>query len=266
MGDVNPSTKNNNIVFNLKNVVKKREKGGNLFELNIESFEILEGEFIAIVGESGCGKSTLLDMLGLVLKPTNAAAFSINHHHNIQYNIMKDNIMKASDSELANIRKSHIGYVLQTGGLLSFLSVRENIFLPCAINNMDGMESHVNALVKRLKIENQMSKKPQFLSGGQRQRVAIVRALSHRPPVVLADEPTAAVDKHTAKDIMNEFKTLTREMGVTLLMVTHDINLVKNVADRMFTFWIDPKKKTEQNTFSNCIEKYNFSTAKKRGI
>jgi putative ABC transport system ATP-binding protein len=259
---MNPDTKNNNknIVFNLKNVVKKREKGGNLFELNIESFEILEGEFIAIVGESGCGKSTLLDMLGLVLKPTNAAAFSIRNHQNVEYDIMG-----ASESELANIRKSHIGYVLQTGGLLSFLSVRENIFLPCAINNMDGMESHINALVKRLKIENQMPKKPQFLSGGQRQRVAIARALSHRPPVVLADEPTAAVDKHTANDIMSEFKTLTREMGVTLLMVTHDIHLVENVADRMFTFWIDPDKKTEQYTLSSCIEKYNFSQHKGQG-
>ncbi len=249
-------TGNSNIVFNLKNVVKKREKGGNLFELQIDSFQIRAGEFIAIVGESGCGKSTLLDMLGLVLRPTTADSFSVRvHQKNLEYNIMS-----ASESELADIRKSHIGYVLQTGGLLSFLSVRENIFLPCAINDMQGMEQHVDELVDRLKIKNQMPKKPQFLSGGQRQRVAIARALAHRPPIVLADEPTAAVDKHTANDIIKEFETLTREMGVTLLMVTHDIHLVENVADRMFTFWIDPEKKSEQYTFSACVEKDRFSS------
>ncbi len=237
-----------NIVFCLNNVVKKREKGGNLFELKIDSFEIRAGEFIAIVGASGCGKSTLLDMLGLALKPTSANAFTIRiHNKNAEYRIMALN-----ESGLADIRKSHVGYVLQTGGLLPFLTVKENILLPCSVNGMDDMDEHVQKLVQRLNIGDQMTKKPQFLSGGQRQRVAIARALAHRPPIVLADEPTAAVDKLTANDIIDEFKNLTQEMGVTLLMVTHDTNLVENVADRMFTFEVN--KMSEQYTYSACIQ------------
>jgi len=231
-------------VFSLNDIVKKREKGGNLFELHIGNFEIKTGEFIAIVGASGCGKSTLLDMLGLALKPTSAAEFTIR----IPQRNAEFKIMDARESELAEIRKTCLGYVLQSGGLLPFLSVSENIFLPCSLNGMTNMAEHVENLVQRLKIKEQMPKKPQFLSGGQRQRVAIARALAHRPPIVLADEPTAAVDKITAGDIIVEFKTLTQEMGVTLLMVTHDINLVSDVADRMFTFDVD--KKSEQYTCS----------------
>ncbi|HSO18532.1 MAG TPA: ATP-binding cassette domain-containing protein, partial [Desulfosarcina sp.] len=125
--------------------------------------------------------------------------------------------------------------------------------LPCDINGLTGMEEHVRNLARRLGIENQLSKKPQFLSGGQRQRVAIARALAHRPPVVLADEPTAAVDKLTARDIMKEFDTLTKEMGGTLLMVTHDLNLVTNVAERMFTFKVE--KPSDRHTRASCFEK-----------
>jgi len=237
--------KNNNFVYQLTQVVRKREKGGNLFELRIEEFNIRAGEFVAIVGESGCGKSTLLDMLGLALKPDSANNFKIRNSQ----------VMGLGESDLADIRKSHIGYVLQTGGLLPFLTVKENILLPCRINGMDNMESHVEKLAERLNISNQLNKKPQFLSGGQRQRVAIARALAHRPPIVLADEPTAAVDKLTARKIMNEFKQLTKEMGVTLLMVTHDLDLVSKVADRMFTFYIPEDTKTEQYTCSVCVEK-----------
>jgi len=245
--------RNDKSVFCLNNVVRKREKGGNLFKLKISSFEIGAGEFVAIVGESGCGKSTLLDMLGLALKPTRAEIFTIRlPEKNAEYQIMD-----STESQLADIRKSHVGYVLQTGGLLPFLTVRENIFLPCSINGMTDMEGHVRKLVERLRIQDQLPKKPQYLSGGQRQRVAIARALAHRPPIVLADEPTAAVDKLTAHDIIDEFKNLTSEMGVTLLMVTHDTNLVENVADRMFTFEVD--KKSEQYTSSVCIEKNEIS-------
>lgn len=241
-------------VFHLHDVIRKREKGGNLFELKIDSFKIRQGEFVAIVGASGCGKSTLLDMLGLALKPTVADEFSIF----IKRSNSQFGIMDSSESQLADIRKAHIGYVLQTGGLLPFLTVKENILLPCSINGMSP-DSHVHELVKRLHIEDQLDKKPQYLSGGQRQRVAIARALAHRPPIVLADEPTAAVDKLTAYDIIEEFQTLTREMGVTLLMVTHDTNLVENVVDRMFTFEVH--KKDEQYTYSVCLEKDKIDTS-----
>ncbi len=235
-------------VYRLKDVVKIREKGGNRFELHIPCFSIEPGQFIAIVGESGCGKSTLLDMLGLVLKPTRCRDF-------LFFDPRKRgavDIMGAGESKLADIRKASIGYVLQTGGLFPFLNVRDNIQLPCRINELVDYKDYVNKVVSQLRIDGHMDKKPQHLSGGQRQRAAIARALAHKPFVVLADEPTAAVDKLTADDILKQFKSLTQELGVTLLMVTHDLKLVENVVDRMFTFRIEPVE--EQHTRSFCFE------------
>lgn len=235
-------------VYRLKDVVKIREKGGNRFELHIPCFSIAPGQFIAIVGESGCGKSTFLDMLGLVLKPTRCRDFLFSdprQHRTVD-------IMNAGDSKLADIRKASIGYVLQTGGLFPFLNVRDNIQLPCRINELDDYKDYVNKVVSQLRIDGQMDKKPQHLSGGQRQRAAIARALAHKPFVVLADEPTAAVDKLTADEILKQFKSLTEELGVTLLMVTHDLKLVESVVDRMFTFRIEPVE--EQQTRSFCFE------------
>ncbi len=239
---------NENCVFRLKNVVKKREKGGNLFELKIDSFRIGAGQFVAIVGESGCGKSTLLDMLALALKPTESEEFVIrNHKKNVEHQIVD-----STENMRADIRKTHIGYVLQTGGLLPFLTVKRNIQLPCLINGVRDSESQIQYLSERLRIKEQLPKKPQYLSGGQRQRVAIARALAHKPPIVLADEPTAAVDKLTANEIISEFKMLTRELGVTLLMVTHDVALVRDNVDRMFTFEVN--KESQQYTRSLCSE------------
>jgi len=232
----------------LENVRKRREKGGNLFELHIPSFRIRPGEFIAIVGESGCGKSTLLDMLGLVLRPTSAETFE----YNIPGRKRALDIDRMSRRDQARVRQRDLGYVLQNGGLLPFLSVRDNILLPCRINGQRRAESHVEELARRLKIENQMSKKPAFLSGGQRQRVAIARALAHRPPIVLADEPTAAVDRLTAREIRDTFRELTRQMGVTLLMVTHDVALVQDTVDRMFVF--DVTKPAPEHTTAICRE------------
>lgn len=235
------------LVYSLANVHKTREKGGSIFSLAVPRFEIREGEFVAIIGESGCGKSTLLDMLGLTLSPTQADVFTIKTR---KENMVS--IVGLSETELAAVRMNTIGYVLQTGGLLPFLTVRENILLPCRINNRGDMHAHALALSRQLGIEDQLDKKPQYLSGGQRQRAAITRALAHQPPIVLADEPTAAVDKLTAGEILKAFKMLTATMGVTLVMVTHDVNLVADAADRLFTFEID--KKNGRNTHSICVE------------
>jgi putative ABC transport system ATP-binding protein len=232
----------------LKNLVKVREKGGNRFDLHVPSLVVSPGEFIALVGESGCGKSTLLDILALVLKPTSADAFLM---HLPKRDVTYD-VMSLSEEELSSIRKADLGYVLQTGGLLSFLTVHENITLPCRLNGMADVEQRVRSLVERLGIVEQLTKKPQFLSGGQRQRAAIARALAHHPPIVLADEPTAAVDKHTAIDIRDTFKELTGELGVTLFMVTHDERLIANAADRTFTFEV--RKESLQYTSAICRE------------
>lgn len=221
------------VVYRLRGVVKTRAKGGSAFELVVPRLDIHQGEFVAIVGASGCGKSTLLDLLGLVMSPTQCQEFSLRVAG------VSHQLMDMSESDLARLRRVHLGYVLQTGGLLPFLSVGDNAHLPCRLNGQRGGRVQVEALLERLKIKDQAHKKPQFLSGGQRQRAAIARALAHRPPVVLADEPTAAVDKYAAKDIRDQFKELTTDLGITLVMVTHDHDLVRGVADRTFTFQVE---------------------------
>src|SRR5215471_15414798 len=232
----------------LRQVHKVREKAGQRFELQVPSLVIQPGEFIALVGDSGCGKSTLLDMLALVLRPTQADEFTIR----IPKRDVVYAVMSLSEAMLAQIRKTDMGYVLQTGGLLPFLTVKENILLPSRLNGLDDAEVGMQQLVTCLRIADQLTKKPQFLSGGQRQRVAIARALAHRPSIVLADEPTAAVDKPTACVIRDQFKELTQLMGVTLCMVTHDEGLVAGAVDRTFRFEVHPKN--EHHTYAICRE------------
>ncbi len=221
-------------VIRLDRVVKSRAKGGQRFVLDVPRLTIRQGEFVAIVGESGCGKSTLLDLLALVLQPTEAATFELRHPGTG----VTHTVPGLDERGRARLRRTLLGYVLQTGGLLPFLSVRQNILLPCRLNGQRNAERRVLALAERLGIAAQLAKKPAHLSGGQRQRAAIARALAHAPPLVLADEPTAAVDSMTAREIRDTFRELTRQMGVSLLMVTHDWALVEGVVDRRLTFEI----------------------------
>jgi putative ABC transport system ATP-binding protein len=233
----------------LRQVHKVREKAGQRFELEVPSFLMQPGEFLALVGASGCGKSTLLDILALVLRPTSAETFTLHLPHWQE----PHQVMALSEEALAGIRRAEIGYVLQTGGLLPFLTVKDNIMLPCRLKGIGGIEKEFQALVERLGIADQLTKKPQFLSSGQRQRVAIARALIHRPALVLADEPTAAVDRPTAFDIRDTFKELTLQMGMTLCMVTHDEGLVVDMADHVFSF--DVGKHGQHATYSLCYER-----------
>ena len=237
-----------NALLCLRHVQKVREKGGARFTLEIPTFEVQPGEFIALVGASGCGKSTLLDMLALVLYPDAAEQFTFR----VSPSLQPYHIMELPEQDRAYLRRACIGYVLQTGGLLPFLTVRDNILLPCRINGMTGMAPRIHTLIERLAITDQLLKKPQFLSGGQRQRVAIARALAHNPLLVLADEPTAAVDKPTARGICDTFKELTQRLTVALCMVTHDVTLVAEVADRTFVF--DVYKESSVSTQAICRE------------
>jgi putative ABC transport system ATP-binding protein len=241
----------NDITYRLRGVRKQREKGGTVFELQVPSLRILKGEFVAVLGPSGCGKSTLLDMLALVLRPTSAAELSVGVTQNGVPRL--EDILAMDEKHLAWVRKKHIGYVLQNGGLLPFLSVRDNILLTCRLNHIRGREKGVDALGRRLGILDQLSKKPAHLSTGQRQRAAIARALVHAPAIVLADEPTASVDKLSALEIRNTFRELTRETGASLLMVTHDEALVRGAADRVLTFRID--RAGGGRTVSRLVEK-----------
>jgi len=236
-------------IYLLKNVNIVREKGGSFFELHIPDFVAYPSECIAIVGESGCGKSTLLDILALILIPDVAQSFLMS------ISTLKEtiNVLNTKENILSVIRKSYIGYVMQYGGLLSFLNVKKNILLPCELNGKKDYIEHFNILVHQLKIDDQLEKKPQYLSGGQRQRVAIARALIHNPLVILADEPTAAVDKHNALEIMIIFKKLTQQLNATLIIVSHDTNLVNTISDRTYTFNVSYKG--HMKTHSLCYEK-----------
>jgi putative ABC transport system ATP-binding protein len=234
-------------IYDIRNLVQEREKAGARFTLHVPDFQVHAGEFIAVIGESGCGKSTLLDLLGFILRPTHCDRFAFRRAGG---SIVELGV-NAGQSTLATLRRSEIGYVLQQGGLLPFLTVRQNIELPQRINGIrDG--TLVHHLLRKLNIEDQRNKLPQHLSGGQRQRVAIARALVHQPPVILSDEPTAAVDELTARDILEHFRSLVRELGVTLVLVTHNLSLVRQAADRFFNFEIT--RHDENTVVSTCHE------------
>ena len=218
-----------------------REKNGARFSLLVPRLKVLFGQTLAVVGASGCGKSTLLDMLALILRPQAATAFTL------QTETQRENLFKATSSRLAHLRGKYTGYVLQSGGLLSFLNVRDNIMLPGKLLGLPvaHLSKRTTELAEKLGIAGQLNKKPQHLSGGQRQRVAIARALVHKPGLVLADEPTAAVDQASAEDICAVFKSAVREMGAALVIVSHDRPLMARTADEMVTFRVEKRSADE---------------------
>ncbi len=221
-----------NKLLSIIEMQKRREQGGINFELNVPTFNLNKGQFVAIVGASGCGKSTLLDILALVLRPNQCQEFLIY----TASETMNINEIWNHEAKLAAIRRNIFGYVLQTGGLLPFLTVERNICLPIKVKQSGYSIEKIHELAKKMGIEQILTKKPQFLSGGQRQRVAILRAMAHQPDIILADEPTAAVDKENAHIIVKNFYELAKEMGTTIVMVTHDHDLVAELADITYTF------------------------------
>ena len=208
------------IVYSLKNVVKEHMIGNTGFRLQVPNIEIHAEENIALVGHSGCGKSTLMDMLALILHPDHADNFMINPINGESDNVMNLWRGKKRD-QLSQIRKHHSGYVLQSGGLLPYLSVRENIELPRRLLDLPNDDS-INSISRVLGIHRQLDKLPGFLSAGERQRVAFARALAHRPSILLADEPTAALDPITARKIMAVVMELIKGLKITLITASHD--------------------------------------------
>ncbi|TSA57379.1 MAG: ATP-binding cassette domain-containing protein [Methylophilaceae bacterium] len=217
-------------VITIRNLSHRLEKAGVGFTLRVPRLEILSGETTAFVGESGSGKSTLLDLLGLITKPDSAEEFSVATPDN-----EKIDILHANEIVLACLRRKYFGYMLQTGALLPFLNVYENIALPRKINRLQE-DGYISELLETLNIAGQKFKKPSYLSGGQRQRVALARALSHRPTTILADEPTGAVDKVTATEIRDLLLDCARMCNAVVLIVTHDEGLIQNRTDRLFCF------------------------------
>ena len=179
------------------------------------SFQVLDGEFLGIMGSSGSGKTTLLNCIATTTSPTEGNIL-----------LKGEDIGKFKGKKLAEYRGKHIGYLFQNFQLIDNLNVRENIMLPMAIHNMIGKENErkIEELIKYLEIEDVISKFPSEISGGQKQRVAAARALILNPEIILADEPTGALDSKNAKLLMDKISGLNKEYNSTILMVTHDPN------------------------------------------
>lgn len=179
------------------------------------SFQVMDGEFIGIMGSSGSGKTTLLNCIATTTSPTQG---------NILLN--GENVEKFKGDKLADYRGNKIGYLFQNFELLENLTAKENILLPVAIHKKldDSIDKYLNELAQYMEITEVLNKFPNEMSGGQKQRVAAARALISKPQIILADEPTGALDSKNAKALMQKLSDLNEEQKATILMVTHDAN------------------------------------------
>ena len=178
------------------------------------SFEIKEGEFVAVMGPSGCGKSTLLNILGLLDNPTEG-----------HYLLNGTDVSKFTEKQRTQLRKGVIGFVFQSFNLIEELNVFENIELPLLYMGVPSSErkKKVEQAMERMQITHRRSHFPQQLSGGQQQRVAIARAVVANPKLILADEPTGNLDSRNGEEVMNLLTELNKE-GTTIIMVTHSMH------------------------------------------
>ena len=228
-----------------------RAQGGSRFELEIPEFEVTPGAFVAVTGESGCGKSTLLDLLALVLRPEPGGRFLLLDGDE---EVDVDALWAEDDEQaLARLRRRRLGYVPQSGGLIPFLGVAANLYLPPRLNGQRDYRGRIHAQAERMGVAGLFDRMPASLSGGQRQRVAILRAMAHRPALILADEPTAAVDSERAHRILAQFHDLAREEGTAIVMVTHDRSLVAQGVDRHYGFEVDASD--ERHVRSRCVRR-----------
>lgn len=182
------------------------------------NLEIKKGEIIAIMGESGSGKSTLLHMIGGVDKPTSGKVY-----------LNGVDFSKLKDKKLGIIRRRNIGFVFQEFNLLSSLTVEENIDMPVLLDKGKVDKEYKKDLISMLHLNGKENSLPSQLSGGQQQRVAIGRALSNKPDVILADEPTGNLDSKTSKEIISLLKYSCKKYNQTLIMITHDISITDEV-------------------------------------
>lgn len=201
-----------------------RGEGSQAHYVYLPQLTVRPGQVVAVTGESGCGKSTLLEAIGLLLRPANIGRFEL--HDEKQLDIAK--LLKGNQqTELSDIRARHIGFVLQNGGLLPFLNVQDNIRLPCQLLGIVPDKAMLGRVIDALKLGPLLSKYPTQLSFGERQRAAFARAIMHRPGLVLADEPTAALDPYNAQQLFSLFIDLVAQEGMMALVVCHDWPLLQ---------------------------------------
>lgn len=214
------------LILQVDNLTKTFRQGKNtICVLDNISLSVKKGEVIALVGPSGCGKTTLLQNLGLLDKPDHGQII-IN---NIDYN-------DKSDSIRTRCRLENLGFIYQAYNLLSDFTALENCMMPLLIANISKKIARVQAeeILTTLGLEHRFNHYPSQLSGGEQQRVAIARSLIHKPSLVLADEPTGNLDQENAKKVINLLIETSRKMHTSLIIVTHNLEIVKNV-DRILT-------------------------------
>lgn len=207
-------------IIDLKNIVKSFYVGkpNELEILHGIDLRVRSGEFVSIVGASGSGKSTLMNIIGVLDRPTGGS-----------YCLDGVDICKAKDTELSHIRNRKIGFVFQTYNLVARTSAIKNVELPMMYAGVSRPEriSRAKELLHMVGMEERIHHRPDELSGGQKQRVAIARALGNRPSIILADEPTGALDSTTGRLIMNLFHKLNKEEHITIVLITHSNELAE---------------------------------------
>lgn len=203
-------------ILEIESLKKTYGKGKNQTKaLDGITFQVMKGEFLGIMGSSGSGKSTLLSCIATVIRPS-SGTITINGRE----------IPSLKGAALAEYRGKEIGYLFQNFELLDNLTGRENILLPLALHGVPEKESEkrLEQLAAYLEVKDVLDKFPAQMSGGQKQRIAAARALILKPEIILADEPTGALDSKNAKALMEKLAGLNRDTGATILMVTHDTN------------------------------------------
>ena len=211
-------------VNNLKKVYTTRFGSNQVKALSDVSFSVEQGEYVAIMGESGSGKTTLLNILASLDKPTSGEVL-----------LNGKNIVSIKEKEISAFRRNNLGFVFQDFNLLDTFSLKDNIFLPLVLSGkkFNEMNERLQPLAKKLGISDLLEKYPYEVSGGQKQRAAIARALITNPQLILADEPTGALDSRSSDELLKLFEDINNE-GQTIVMVTHSTKAASSAKRVLF--------------------------------
>jgi len=223
-GESGSSTERNEVIIRLVSASKEYKLGRTRVRaLSNVNLDVRRGERVAIIGPSGSGKSTLLNIMGLLDKPTSGKVFFDGR-----------SVENLGVDEASVIRKKHIGFVFQQFHLIPWLTAIENVEVPLAIADVSGSVRRTRArkLLESVGLGHRIHHKPSEMSGGEQQRVAIARALANEPSIILADEPTGNVDSRTGIEIAELLKNVSERNNVTLILVTHNFDLVNVLAQR----------------------------------
>jgi putative ABC transport system ATP-binding protein len=211
-------------VQNLEKIYTTRFGGNQFKALSNVSFTVEEGEYVAIMGESGSGKTTLLNILAALDKPTNGNVL-----------LQGKTFSQIKDKQMSTFRRENLGFVFQDFNLLDTFSLQDNIYLPLVLSGLpyQQMQNRLEPIAKKLGIEDILSKYPYEVSGGQKQRCAVARALITNPKILLADEPTGALDSKSSDELLQLFSKVNAS-GQTILMVTHSTKAASHASRVLF--------------------------------